>query len=515
MSGGWERRFAVLCAVVGAALLFLGVSISVVEGRVSSGSYPLIAGVALLVAYAVLDPTSLRDLVSSRQSRFGTLSVLVTGLVMGLLVMGNVLVSRDSRALDLTRTQANTLAPKSIAVAGQLDSELQIILFFARTDSGLSDLQALVARYQAASPRIRFSVVDPYLNPEQVRALNVQAPQTVALQYHGKTSLLNSGQQSEQDITAAILKLESNQTPVVCWTIGDGERDLKDTGSIQGYSEAAQQIVKDNYTTKDLLLSQSEAIPSECGVVVLMGPSKGLSDAGTRALTSYLAAGGKLLLALDPWLDAATTTRYNELLKPFAVGFTGGLVVDPDAAHSASNDPTTPAVTQYGRSPIVRDLNNRVSFFPVSDGINATGNSEESVVQVARSSDLSFLIQDPRQDLKQQPGKDRAGPQVLMATVEKAPPGGRKQRIVLLGSSSVGENRALASSVVNTQLLTGSLDWLSEQESLISIPPKAGRNPSLTLTQEQQNLNVFITMLLLPVLVVAGGLVVWARRRSA
>lgn len=513
MIQSWERRFAIFCAIFGVALIFLGVSISLVEGRIGAGSYPLIAGVALIVAYAVLDPSAIRDLVSSRQSRFGSLSVLITALVVGLLVMGNVLASRDTHALDLTRSHANTLAAKSVAVAQAADSDIQVILFFARGDPGLSDVQALLSRYQAASSHVKVAVVDPNSNPEQARALNVQVAQTVVIQYHGKTTLLNYGQQSEQEITAAVLKLESNQTPEVCWTIGDGERDLKDTASVQGYSEASQQIVKDNFTTRDLLLSQAETVPADCSVVVVMGPAKGLSEAGTRALTAYLAAGGKLLLALDPWLDATTTAKYNELLKPYALSFSGGLVVDPDAAHSASNDPTTPAVTQYGNSPIAKDLNNRVAFFPVSDAISGSGGSDETVVQVARSSDLSYLIQEPRQDLKKQAGKDKPGPLVLMATVEKTAAGTRKQRLVLIGSSSMGENRALAATVVNTQLLTGSLDWLAEQESLISIPPKAGRNPPLTLTQEQQNVNVFITMLLLPILVVAGGIIVWARRR--
>jgi len=511
---GWERTFAIICGLLGIVLLFLGISISLVEGRVSSGSYPLIAGVALIVAYGVLDPGAVRDLVSSRQSRFGSLSVVITALVIGILVMGNVVASRDTHALDLTRSHLNTLAPKSIAVARKADSDLQVTLFFGRGDSGLSDLQALLARYQAASAHVKVSVVDPNVNPEQARALNVQAAQTIAIQYQGRTTLLNPGQQSEQDITAAILKLESNVTPEVCWTIGDGERDLKDTAAIQGYSEAAQQVVKDNFTTKDLLLSQAETVPADCSLVVVMGPSKSLSEAGTRALTAYLAGGGKLLMALDPWLDATTTSRYNELLKPFGLSFSGGLVVDPDAAHSASNDPTTPAVTQYGNSPIARDLNNRVAFFPVSDAILGKGGADASVVAVASSSDLSYLIQEPRQDIKKQGTRDKTGPHVLMATIEKTPAGGKKQRIVLLGSSSMGENRALASSVVNTQLLTGSLDWLAEQDSLISIPPKAGRNPALTLTQEQQNLNVFVTMLLLPILIVAGGISVWARRRS-
>jgi len=59
--------------------------------------------------------------------------------------------------------------------------------------------------------------------------------------------------------------------------------------------------------------------------------------------------------------------------------------------------------------------------------------------------------------------------------------------------------------------LTGSLNYLTEQEQLISIPPKPAGPPTLALTQEQTNLNLWITLLVLPVLVVCGGLAVWWR----
>src|SRR5207302_1755789 len=100
----WERPAAVFSAVLGLILLGVGGAILSIQGRLTTTSgYPLIAGVALLIAYALLDPAALRDLVKSRRSRFGTLSVLLTGLVIGILVLANVLAARSTQSLDLTR----------------------------------------------------------------------------------------------------------------------------------------------------------------------------------------------------------------------------------------------------------------------------------------------------------------------------------------------------------------------------------------------------------------------------
>ena len=102
-----------------------------------------------------------------------------------------------------------------------------------------------------------------------------------------------------------------------------------------------------------------------------------------------------------------------------------------------------------------------------------------------------------------------------METAELAPTGGKKSRVVLVGTGAFAENEVLQAQDVNVQLLTASLNYLTEQESLISIPPKPSSTQSLSLTQEQQNLNLWITLIALPLLVISGGLAVWWRRRLA
>jgi ABC-type uncharacterized transport system involved in gliding motility auxiliary subunit len=271
-------------------------------------------------------------------------------------------------------------------------------------------------------------------------------------------------------------------------------------------------MVAQNFIEKDLLLAQATEVPTSCDLVVMMGPTKALPDPGSRTLTTYLENGGKLLLALDPWTDPSVAGRYNELLKPYGLAISDGLIVDADPSHASANDPTTPAVNQYGSSPVSKDLNNQYSLFPQSTSIQSESRPGTAVSAIASSSDKSFLIQDPRQDLSRRPS-DKLGPFVLMETAERQPSGGGKSsRVVLIGTASLAENRALERIVANRQLFIGSLDWLAEQETPIILPTKPGL-ASLTLTQEQQNLNIFVTLVLLPLLIVAGGITVWARRR--
>jgi hypothetical protein len=509
---GWERRLAVGCLLLGVVLLFLGASDLLVEQKLGgSASYPLIAGFALLISYAILDPTAVQDLFSSRRSRFGTLSVLVTAIMLGILVAVNVLAARATPSLDLTRFKVNTLAPESVAVAHRLTADAQVTFWDNSSDPSFTSVNSLLARYQAASSHVKLTVTDPNSDPATARAQGVAALDTVVIRYQGKSQILGPGAQAEQDLTAAFLKLESNRTPAVCWAGGDGEVDLKNSDPLLGYSEASDQIVKDNFAIQDLLLSQAASIPSGCDLVAIVRPTQPLPDPAVKVLGDYLAGGGRLLVALDPWQDAKVTASYNAVLAAYGLGFDGGLVV-PDAAHHANNEPTALAVLDYGDSPIARGLANRVSFFPETTAINSSSAAGVTTTQVAQTTGDSFLVSSPRQPPFSQETGDKQGPFTIMETAEQTT-GGKKSRVVLVGTGAFAENEVLLAQDENIQLLTGSLDYLTDQEELISIPPKPANARTLSLTQEQQNLNLWLTLLVMPLLVALGGVAVWWRRR--
>jgi ABC-type uncharacterized transport system involved in gliding motility auxiliary subunit len=440
--------------------------------------------------------------------------VVVTAAVVGILVVVNVLAARSTQALDLTRYKVNTLAPESVQVAQRLDADAHLTLWDNSTDTSFTDVSNLLGRYQAASPHVKVTVIDPNNDPLTARGQGVAELDTIVIQYHGKSQILTPGSQGEQDVTAALLKLESSRTPEVCWVGGDGEADLKNTDPLLGYSEASNQIQKDNFSVKDLLLSQVTEIPADCDLVAIVRPTKALPAPAVKLLTAYLAGGGRLLIAVDPWQEASVTTGYNLVLTGYGLSFSGGLVV-PDAAHHLNSEPTAVAVLDYGSSPIARGLANRVSFFPESTAIDSTSTPGVTLTPVAQTTSASFVITVPRQSPFTQQSADKSGPFTIMETGEKTPAGSKKSRVVLVGTGAFAENQVLLLQGENIQLLTGSLNYLTEQEQLISIPAKPSNAKPLSLTQQDQSFNLWITLLAMPLLVALGGLAVWWRRRLA
>jgi ABC-type uncharacterized transport system involved in gliding motility auxiliary subunit len=439
--------------------------------------------------------------------------VLLSALAFVALVVLNVLASRGTQSWDLTRGGLNTLAPQSVLIAKRLDSDLTVIgLFRTAPGNGQTQAEALVALYQAQSSHVVYRSANFDTDVADVRKYSVTEPGSLVLDYRGKTQLLTPALQTEQDFTAALLKLELERATVVCWAVGMGGPSRSDTGQA-GYSSAANVLTSNNFAIKDLLMTGLVEIPFDCDVVVLIAPAVPLNATSIRAIEDYLAGGrGTLLVAGDPWSQApAAAASLNDLLSAYGVGFSGGLVVEPDA--SRAFDAITPAVFAYGASPITRDIQGFASLFPDVTAIAPMATTENDPVVIASTTNRSFSIGTPRQNLTRQ-AADTPGPFTIMVTLEVQAVQ-RKARIAIVGTSAFAANRVLppSSNDANLELVLGTFQWLAHEDSLISLPPKPPRALPLTLTQQDQGTVIFITIFLMPGLVVFGGVLVWWRRR--
>lgn len=527
----FEQKLAIACLVAGVVLLFAALGLFIGEQQMSSAiGYCLIAGVALLICYGVLAPTAVAQLLRSRQTRFGSLSVLVSAAVIGILVMANVVASRSVASLDLTRGHLYTLSPKSVLVVKRLDSDLVVTGFFrpGSDDSDRRDAQALLAEYQKQSRFVKVSFVNPDTNQDLVLRTGVKINGALAITYKGKQPIvLNLGSQTESDITSAVLKLESARTPTICWAAGEGERDLQ-SENVDGYSQARDQLASDNFKVQDVVLSQAPTVPATCDIVAVVGLQRPLTQPSVAALTGYLAQGGRLILAVDPWTYDQKTSQdpildsANGVLGAYGTRLDGGLVIDPDPAHSASNDPTSPVVFDYGESPVTTGLANKLTFFPQPTGITIKTPDGVDSVPIAQTTSSSYEIASARDKIDRS-SQDKRGPFTLMATLEQQLGGtdasgqARKSRVVVVGTSSFAENRTMPPNApgFNSQLLLASFDWLAGNDQLIALSPKPAAKYPLPLTDQDFAVNVVVTSVLVPLLLVALGAAVWvARRRS-
>jgi ABC-type uncharacterized transport system involved in gliding motility auxiliary subunit len=108
----------------------------------------------------------------------------------------------------------------------------------------------------------------------------------------------------------------------------------------------------------------------------------------------------------------------------------------------------------------------------------------------------------------QQNEKDPKGPLpvAVAATKEKA-------RIVVYGSSGLAANTGLGFQG-NRDFFLNTVSWLAEEEDQISIRPRDAKQTPVFLTSRQAQGVFFLPVVILPGLVILGGVVALIRRRS-
>jgi ABC-type uncharacterized transport system involved in gliding motility auxiliary subunit len=107
---------------------------------------------------------------------------------------------------------------------------------------------------------------------------------------------------------------------------------------------------------------------------------------------------------------------------------------------------------------------------------------------------------------------DLKGPVALGVAVTKSE-GEKKGRLVVYGDSDFASN-AYFGQAANGNIFMNTANWLAHDENFISIRPKSPEDRRLTMTESQGRLVSYVSVLLLPVSILAAGISVWMNRRK-
>ena len=120
--------------------------------------------------------------------------------------------------------------------------------------------------------------------------------------------------------------------------------------------------------------------------------------------------------------------------------------------------------------------------------------------------------------------KDMPGPLTLGVGITRALDDGeasehaelplREQRVVVVGDGDFLSNAYIGNGG-NLNLGMNIINWLSRDDQLLSIPARTAPDSSLDLSKTDSVIIGFGFLLVLPLLLLATGLVIWLKRRKA
>jgi ABC-type uncharacterized transport system involved in gliding motility auxiliary subunit len=474
------------------------------------------------------------DFLKSRQSKYTAYAGVYIIVIIAVLGAMNFLANRYDKSYDSTANKQFSLSDQTIKVVSGLKNDVRITYFDEQ--SRFATARDLLDRYSSLSPKLHVDYVDPVKKPQQAKAAGYRRDVTI---------LVDSGQKkeeaktlSEEELTGALIRSLKSGERNACFVSGSGEHSIDETER-SGYAAVKQALERNNYKPKTVSLLKGAAaapdataapaapptagqveVPKDCTILVVAGPQHDYVQPETDAIKAYVEGGGHALFMLDPPINLGrSATDENTTLVALLQSW--GVTVNKDLALDTSGigqvfglGPEVPLVASYESHAIVNQMKDVATAFPLSRTLDIKNGDKTTVEKLFATSENSFATTDLSSgSIKIDPKKDKKGPLTLAAagTYNGGGPNG-SGRFVVVGSSLWAANNFIRFNG-NRDLFLNMINWLTADEDLISIRPKAPDDRPLNISPQKVNMLFWLSIVIFPLGVIAFGMATWWKRR--
>jgi ABC-type uncharacterized transport system involved in gliding motility auxiliary subunit len=490
----------------------------------------LAGGGALLLFSLAFNLGGFWSSLGERSTRYSANAVLYTVIFLAILVLVNFVASTHPLRKDLTEGGLFSLSDQSQKVLDNLKEDVQVLAFFqAGKGTRLEDLLKNYANY---SPRFTYEFIDPVEHPEKAHQHEVNTTDILVVKCGDRETKIPGT--TEEDITNAILKVANPLKKKILFLMTHGERGLDDEESA-GYYVAKKALENENYEVLPLELYMMKEVPEDTSVLVVASPEKRLDKGELDAIERYIDRGGNALFLMD----AGSSPGLGPFLAKWGVAVGDNVVVDQ--VFRLFYGPALgvdPVVADYGAHDITKDFDGQTLFHmarsvdlanPLPPGVTGVSLAKTSASSWAET-DLERFFSKSEVARSEQ---DLGGPVSIAValTVEAKGNGGRQEgdeagaeglagqsgkgkeaRVVVFGDAAFIDNEYI-SKMYNADLFLNTVNWLAEEEALISIRPKTTRGSRVLMTPQETRDIFYMSVLILPEGLLLFGLAVWWRRR--
>lgn len=467
-----------------------------------------------------------------RQMRYGSNAVLMSLLFIGIIALLSFMSQRYFKRIDLTANQAFSISEQTGKVLDNLDRPVKIWAFYPSSSDRMS-VEALLKSYQLRGRgKISYEFVDPDARPTFALQYGLETGESSVLVFETDARKQKVTGATESDITSALLRLTAEKQKVIYLLAGHGEYSPDDS-SQSGMLMAKQALQRENYIVHSLNLlvgaapavttttsitvpvagsaRQFGAIPTDADALIIAAPQSPIGDGEWQVISQWLSNGGKLFLLMDGLGNDSGLE--DMLLANWGLAVRDDLVIDPFG--SVIGDVSTLVIQSGDFSPITKNLR-APTILPGARSIQiVTQPGPDTTLTVLASSspqswgetDLANLTSGVRMDA----GVDAVGPLPVAVSMERVAPNGRA-RLIVYGNARFATDRYVQSGG-NMDFFANAVNWLVEDEELISIRPRQTYQEMLYVPTTDARLWAIFVALGMPLLVlVLGGLVWWRRR---
>ncbi len=441
-------------------------------------------------------------------------------LLLGAAVALYQLISFYPMHFDVTRNASNSLSQSSVDTLKQLPGKISITMYANSKDAELGDVEQFVrdfiALYSRYKPDISLTFVDPVKDADAMRKAQIRSNREMVVEYGGRSehlTLLN-----EQSFTSALLRLAHSKDQKLMYVDGHGERKLDGIAN-HDLGDFGKKLKHNGFQLSSLNLALAQDVPANGGVLVITQPQIKMLPGVVDKILRYVDNGGNLL-----WLvDAEPLNGLERLATKLGILLTPGTITDPDAQKMNAPEYWTLGAS-YPPHPITHNFN-LITAFPYARALgreDSGGHGDSETSTQTAMWQRSTLIEAAsngwvsRTSIPKKPhfdkNRDIPGPFSLAIALQRSVKE-REQRIVVVGSGSFLAN-AYSGNGGNIDLGINMVNWLAQEEHLITTQPRATVDSAIILSKNQLSLISIVFVVIVPLLLAVIGGMLWWRRRS-
>lgn len=469
---------------------------------------------------------------SNNSFKAGSYSIFSSVFVIAIAVVAVMIIKALPASItkfDLSEQQLYTLSEQTKMIASQLEDDVDIYLL---TQSGSEDsvVQELLEKYRGLSSKIHVAVKDVVQNPGFIK----QYDDSIASSLYANSLLItckdkhtfvnysdmfrqeydmeNGGYTytfaGESEITGAIYYVTNEDLPKVYVLDGHGETELASS-----FTEA---IKKQNIDIENLNLMSMQQIPEDCKCLLIIGPTKDISEAESKVIAEYLQNGGRMFIATG-YVEKSTSNLYS-LVEQYGVYADEGVIFEQDRSHyiSGQNWFLLPNLLQHDiTNPLIE--HGYYPLFPECHAINYTEDFEYdenlSVVPLIQTSESAYLKKSFETSEKED--GDTEGQFTLGVAISQLINGSENETRVVWISTPLFlyEDIDAAVAGTNQDLFINSIAWLCEMDNSISIHAKNISSEYLSMSEATASLWTFVMVVAVPLSLIICGIIVVIKRR--
>lgn len=440
---------------------------------------------------------------SQRSLKKGSNVLVQVVVVLAIISMLAFISSRRHYRSDWTENSLFSLADQTVKVLNGLDKPVVIKAFFRTNDR--TGIKSRLDEYSYKSPDLTYEFIDPDKEPQVVKQYGIKKLNTLVVESGPKRETLTD--LTESNITNAIIKVTRNRDKVIYFTTGHGEKSITDS-SPEGYKSAADEIKKENHIVRQFNLAVTKSVPDSASVVAIISPKTAFFPQELDSLTKYVNKGGKLLLMLDP----ESPQSMRNFAARFKIKVGNNMVIDASGLGQLfGSGPGVPLVQTYDKNNAITKDFGIMTFYPYASSVSETDDKDGwTVTELAKTSANSWADVDyTGGKVSFDENKDIKGPVAVAAIAKKD-----KSTVAVFGDSDFAKN-GYFNQQGNGNFFLNTINYLAEEEDLISIRPKQPKDRRLTLTQADVSKIFYLVVITIPLLLVILGVTVFLKRNRA